>query len=151
MKAQDQLVGALDRLLEVVVLLNHDMTASLAAEDLTVARATLLWTLADRGPSPQKALADALGVTARNVTGLVDGLEAGGYVTRERHPEDRRSVLVTLTAQGAEWATRQRREQAGLARALFGAMDPARFEGLVGGLDDVLKSLRDLGLEARPE
>jgi DNA-binding MarR family transcriptional regulator len=36
----------------------------------------------------------------RNVTGLVDALQADGFVMRSPHPTDQRTTLVTLTEQG---------------------------------------------------
>ncbi len=39
----------------------------------------------------QRALADALQVTPRNVTGLVDALADSGFVERAPHPTDRRA------------------------------------------------------------
>lgn len=38
-----------------------------------------------------------LGLTSGAVTGLVDRLEAGGWVRRERDPDDRRRVYVWLS------------------------------------------------------
>ena len=140
----DDRVVALDRVLELTVLLGRDMTASLAASGLTVARTTLLWHLRAAGPSTQRALADALGVSARNVTGLVDGLAAAGLVTREPHPGDRRATLVTPTARGRELLDELARGQAELAEQLFGGLPPDRLAGLVAALDDVLERLRAL-------
>ena len=142
--------AALDQVLSLVVLLNEDMTRSLAKDDLTVSRATLLWTLAQTGPCPQRVLADALGVSARTVTGLVDGLVATGFVTREPHPGDRRATLVTFTPRGSGWLERRRRDQAELGRELFGSMPAERFRAFTAGLADVLARLRALGLEHRP-
>jgi DNA-binding MarR family transcriptional regulator len=65
---------ALDQPLELVVLLNEDMTESLAGEGLTLSRAHLLWLLHHDSATTQRALVDSLKVTPRNVTGLVDGL-----------------------------------------------------------------------------
>jgi DNA-binding MarR family transcriptional regulator len=141
---------ALDQMLELVVLLNHDMTQSLAARGLTVSRATLLWTLRRTGPSPQHNLADALGVTARTITGLVDGLAAAGLVTREPHPADRRATLVSLTDAGTEIVATLEREQEELGRQLFGGMPRERFDGFVAGLSDIVKTLHGLGLAHRP-
>ena len=42
-------------------------------------------------------LKEELGVTATNVTALVDSLEKDGLVTRKRHPTDRRATIVELT------------------------------------------------------
>ena len=39
-------------------------------------------------------------VTPRNVTKLVDGLEAEGLVVREPHPHDRRATLIRITPAG---------------------------------------------------
>jgi len=47
-------------------------------------------------------------VRGPTVTGLLDGLEAGGYLSRERDPDDRRRLLVSLTAAGRELADRFR-------------------------------------------
>ncbi|MGY1672033.1 MarR family winged helix-turn-helix transcriptional regulator [Geodermatophilus sp. SYSU D00710] len=144
MTADDARVAALDRVLELTVLLGRDMTASLAASGLTVARTTLLWHLRAAGPSTQRALADALGVSARNVTGLVDGLVAAGLVTREPHPADRRAALVTPTARGQALLDELARGQAELAGQLFGGLPADRLGGLVAALDDVLERLRAL-------
>ncbi|MGY1784540.1 MarR family winged helix-turn-helix transcriptional regulator [Geodermatophilus sp. SYSU D00698] len=137
-------VAALDRVLEVTVLLGRDMATSLAAEGLTVARTTLLWRLRSAGPSTQRALADALGVSARNVTGLVDGLAGAGLVTREPHPTDRRATLVTPTARAGRLLEEMAAGQAQLAEQLFGGLTPDRLDGLVSALDEVLDRLRAL-------
>ncbi|MGY1726531.1 MarR family winged helix-turn-helix transcriptional regulator [Geodermatophilus sp. SYSU D01062] len=140
----DARVAALDRVLEVTVLLGRDMATSLAAEGLTVARTTLLWRLRAAGPSTQRALADALGVSARNVTGLVDGLAEAGLVTREPHPTDRRATLVTPTARAEQLLEEMAAGQERLAEQLFGGLAPDRLDGLVSALDEVLERLRAL-------
>lgn len=47
-------------------------------------------------------LAEALGVTARNITTIVDGLEHEGLIARTPDPTDRRAILVELTPKGQE-------------------------------------------------
>lgn len=135
---------ALDRVLELTILLGDDMSRELARRGLTQARTHLLWAVGDGGPTTQRALADALGVSARNVTGLVDGLEQTGFVTREPHPTDRRATLVTLTAHGAETVDQLRRDYAELADLLFGRLSAARFETFAGALDEIVAALRDV-------
>src|ERR1700761_5167301 len=92
---------ALDELLHLVALLNRDMTESLGRLGLTPARAHLVWVLHHQGPATQRALATALSVTPRNVTGLVDALVDTEFVMRQPHPTDRRATLVSLTDHGA--------------------------------------------------
>jgi DNA-binding transcriptional ArsR family regulator len=41
-------------------------------------------------------LARATGLTTASITGVVDRLEEGGFVTRERDPHDRRRVVVQI-------------------------------------------------------
>ena len=61
------------------------------------------------GPLTAGEIGTHLGLTSGAVTGLIDRLEAGGWVRRERDPADRRRVIVhTSTERGAElWAVYQ--------------------------------------------
>lgn len=146
MGSPPQHTEALGRILELVVVLSDDMTRSLAAQGLTDARAHLLWELRRRGPSTQRVLADALRVSPRNITGLVDALVATGFVTREPHPTDRRATLVTFTDHGAATTAAMERDQHEFARILFADMPGERLAALVEGLDDVLARLRAHGV-----
>lgn len=89
------------------------MAEDLAAGGLTRARATLMTQSHRLGPANQRALADALRVTSRNITGLVDGLVEAGPVARSRHPDDRRATLVSLTDAGARAGRRTCRGRTG--------------------------------------
>jgi DNA-binding MarR family transcriptional regulator len=123
-------------------LLNDDMTQAIAALGLTPSRTHLLWELGQRGPVPQRLLADALKVTPRAVTGLVDALVASGLVTREPHPRDRRATLVTLTPSGETLTGRLTRDHKALARALFGAMSKTELDRFLRGLNGVIDRLQ---------
>lgn len=146
MKDLDSYRAALGRILELVVLVNDDMTKSLARDGLTVSRAGLLWELQQRGPTTQRELADALRVSARNITGLVDGLVATGFVTREAHPTDRRATLVSFTEHGAAAAAAMDRDHQEFARLLFEGMPQHQFDCFVAGLSEVLARLGAAGL-----
>lgn len=143
--------SALDQVLELTVLLHTDMTDSLARHGLTVSRAHLLWVLHQHGPSTQRVLAESLGVSARNITGLVDGLVRTGFVTREQHPTDRRATLVSFTGHGASVTGEMERGQQELARLLFAGLPADRYECFVAGLGDVLNRLRDRLQENREQ
>lgn len=45
-------------------------------------------------------LSNAIGMTTAGMTGLVDRLEADGFVRRERDPADGRRVVLSLTKKG---------------------------------------------------
>lgn len=118
------------------------MTQAFEALGLTPSRTHLLWELGQRGPVPQRALAEALKVTPRAVTGLVDALVADGLVTREPHPTDRRATLVTLTPRGKTLVAQLRRDHKRLARALFASMSRREFDGFARALSGVIDRLR---------
>ena len=50
--------------------------------------------------SEPAVLADLLHVSRQTMTGLLDRLEAGGFVTRRDHPTDRRRKVVRLSGKG---------------------------------------------------
>jgi DNA-binding MarR family transcriptional regulator len=68
----------------------------------SVPRLRLLYELHCNGPRKMTDLADCLGVTPRNVTALVDGLEGESLVRRVAHPSDRRVTIVEITGGAAE-------------------------------------------------
>jgi DNA-binding MarR family transcriptional regulator len=143
MRTTEQHGAALGQVLELAVLMNDDMTRSLARDGLTVARAHLLWELHHRGPSTQRVLAEALDVSPRNITGLVDALAATGFVSRQPHPTDRRATLVSFTEHGARTAREMDEGRQQLAELLFGQMSDPQFDGLAGGLGMVLARLKE--------
>lgn len=137
----------LSRLFEVTVVLSDAMTVALSERGLTTSRAEVLWRLHRDGPTTQRDLSEALAVTPRNVTGLVDGLEAGGFVTREPHPTDRRATLVTLTKGGAKAAQSLAEDQDQMDAVLFGDLSPKQRQLLAAALDHVLDRLPTLRTE----
>lgn len=135
---------AFDRLLEIAVLLQDDMAQSLAGNGLTVARTHLLWELHQLGPSTQQALAVALKVSPRNVTGLVDALQSHGYVERRPHPTDRRALLVTLTDLGRRTMTAMESDRQHAAARLTADRTGEELEQFGRTLDIVAARLRRL-------
>jgi DNA-binding MarR family transcriptional regulator len=111
--------AALERLWGLVLVLGDEMQSGLAERGLTAARAELLWVLQTTGTLTQGSLSNALRTTPRNVTGLVDALEADGFVTRAAHPTDRRATLVKLTKKGLSATQAMRRDQDQFARVIF--------------------------------
>ena len=137
--------AALDRLLELVVVISNDMAASLTEMSLTEARTRVLWELHRRGPLTQRQLAEALDVTPRNITGLVDALVETGHVTREPHPHDRRATLVSFTSKGSATATDLERGHEQFAHVLFAGVSDDMVAGFVAGIDHALTRLYEHG------
>jgi DNA-binding MarR family transcriptional regulator len=106
----------------------------------------VLWELRSRGPVLQRELAEALDVAPRTMTGIVDGLVATGFVTRQPHPTDRRATLVTLTPHGEATTAAMAADQAQFVEILFGGMSEQRLTCLLDGVEAVLARLRQHGL-----
>ena len=140
----DELTTALDKVLHLSTLVATDLARFEQDSGLTAARIHLLWTLGHTGPSTQQALATALDVSPRNVTGLVDGLVASGHVTRETHPTDRRATLVTPTELGRRTIRDLRDSHDDLARHLFGAVPAQRLAAFVTTLDETTATFERL-------
>jgi MarR family transcriptional regulator, organic hydroperoxide resistance regulator len=70
--------------------------------NLTLAQLKSLFFIAAREKTNFKKLAEALGVTPPNVTGIIDRLVEQGLVTRTENPEDRRIMLLQSTDKGVE-------------------------------------------------
>lgn len=137
-------ITVLDRLLAIASLFRSDMARSFAGTSLTETRVHALWVLADRGPSTQQDLSSALSVTPRSVSALVDSLVATGYAERRSHPNDRRAVLVELTAHASEMMRRMQDDHRRLSAALLGAVHEPDRPAFERGLDAVLGKLDEL-------
>ena len=57
--------------------------------------------LARGEPASPRDIISYLSLTSGAGTALLDRLESAGFIRRERHPEDRRSVLIVLDAAAA--------------------------------------------------
>jgi DNA-binding MarR family transcriptional regulator len=87
-------------------------------------RLRLLNAVQCHGPQKMADLAGALAVTPRNVTALVDGLEADGLIRRVPHSTDRRVTMVELTCNSASVASQFRAFQDSVG-GLFAGLDEA--------------------------
>jgi DNA-binding MarR family transcriptional regulator len=66
----------------------------------------VLSNLDSAGGQTQQQLADALGIHRNNMVGLIDEMEAAGWVRRHRSQRDRRAFDVRLTRAGSALVSR---------------------------------------------
>lgn len=110
------------------------MWASMLSErDLTPHHFGVLTALAQLGEAHQQRLAAVIGVDARNLVGIIDGLSERALLERRNDPRDRRRHRIRLTAQG-EAAVAELRD-AGTA------IEDEMFRGLTPGERDRLHAL----------
>jgi DNA-binding MarR family transcriptional regulator len=95
---------------------------------LGFARGRVLWALRETGPVLMRALSDRLGVSPRTITGLVDSLEADGWVRRNPHPHDRRATIISLTPASETTLTKLTDTYNALGHYLLGDVPAADLE-----------------------
>ena len=100
--------------------------ASVANAGESESRLRLLYELHCNGPRKMADLADTLSVTPRNITALVDGLEAESLVRRSPHPTDRRITMIELTGGAATVQERFDLFQAAVTGLFADLSDPDR-------------------------
>ena len=93
--------------------------------------------LRDKGALSAGALGESLGLASASMTALLDRLERAGYARRQPHVNDRRSVMVELTAAGrAEVGTLFDLLGSDVATALSDT-SPAELEAVARFLDEI--------------
>lgn len=86
-------------------LMNRFLAARLAQLSITELEMHILLHLSDRKAAPIAEIQHAFGLRPSTLTHGLDRLESRGYLTRRLNPDDRRSLLVVLTADGEFMAT----------------------------------------------
>lgn len=89
--------------------------------NVSMSQLHVLWLLQHHGAMAMSRLADLLGVSLSNATGIIDRMEEHGLIERVRVPDDRRLVLVKPASAGVRALTetethRRDRMRAVLAR-----------------------------------
>jgi DNA-binding MarR family transcriptional regulator len=113
--------GSLRELSVQFSLLNGRVSARLGLREVDL---DCLDLIARHGPFTPSALARRTGLHPATVTGILDRLERGGWITRSRDPEDRRAVRVHAV-----------RDRGGEIFKLFAGMN-ARMEEIYADYDD---------------
>jgi len=115
---------------------------------MTVPRAAMLLALANKkGRIGMSALGDMNGLSPRNMTVLVDGLEKEGLVERVPHPSDRRITLIGITESGSRLVKSALGPSQAKAAALFDDLSATEQKELVRLLTKLLGALRKRGID----
>ncbi|AMU19966.1 Putative transcriptional regulator, MarR [Mycobacteroides abscessus subsp. bolletii] len=115
---------------------------------MTVPRATVLIGLSTRTePAGMSELGDYLGMSPRNMTVLIDGLEREGLVRRTPHPRDRRITCVEITDNGMKVARDKLGPSELVSASLFDDLSAREQADLLRLLGKVSESLRARGID----
>jgi len=108
---------------------------------ISMAQFHIAVTLQRNGIMPMSRLAELLGVSLSNASGLIDRLEERGYVERTRVPEDRRVVLVRVTDNGARLIEENDALSDELMRDVLGRLDATELPAIARATADVRAAL----------
>jgi DNA-binding MarR family transcriptional regulator len=89
-------------------------------------------------------LARHMGVTASTMSLMVDRLERGGYVRRERSPRDGRRVNLRLTPAGVGIKKQQKVLEPDLIEAMLQQLEPVRRQQALEGLELLAQAAKEM-------
>ena len=108
-----------------------------------LSRSMILGALYCKGPLTMAEIADELNVTRKNITTLVDGLEADGLVKRTPHPTDRRATVIQPTMHGKEIGCTMQTEFITTIGSIYDCLSSPERDQLKVLLDKLLVSLEE--------
>jgi len=126
-----------DSLVQVSFMVIAALTRVAAEHDLSLTQLRVLGILRDREPTMAE-LATYLGLERSTVSGLIDRATQRGLVHKTGHPDDGRSVRVSLTAEAQRLATRVIAEIGALTAPLTGRLNSSEQKRLTALLTKLL-------------
>ncbi len=129
------IAASVRRLIGDAVLHNHAVAQEVG---LGASDAQFVGLLGQHGPLTPGRLATLSGLTTGTVTGVIDRLERGGFVRRERDADDRRKVLVVLVPEGMQRLGEHYREHGEHLERVLAARSAEELRTIAAFLDDLL-------------
>ncbi len=94
------------------------------------------------GGVSQSQIATGLAKSPANITRILDRLEAKSWLERRSNPEDRRSSLIFLTAEGTALIDRVRRDLADAEQRVIADIPENQLEAIRQGLLSMQKNIQ---------
>ena len=113
----------------------------LVRQGVSMTHLNILWQLAGHGELGMSRIADTLGVSMSNATGLIDRMEERGLVERARLTDDRRVVHVRLTARGREVVRQFEVFRSDLMQAVLSRLDDEQLDRIARAVTDIRAAL----------
>jgi DNA-binding MarR family transcriptional regulator len=124
-----------DRLHSAAIHLLRGVRREDAAAGLPPAQLSALSVLVFGGPVSLGRLAEAEQVRSPTMSRIVTSLERAGFVTREPHPDDARSILIAATPAGHDLLVAGRRRRVGLLESRLRELSPDELAALRAAAD----------------
>jgi DNA-binding MarR family transcriptional regulator len=117
------------------------MNDSAGVADLKQSQVKAIYAFRDQDSFSMKELADRAGVKLPNMTMMVDEMERSGMIMRVRDKDDRRKVMVGLTAKGRKIRNGFLKKRQTFAKEMFVKLQKDDKEELLSSLASVCRIL----------
>ena len=121
----------------------------LVQSHVSMSQMHVLWLLQHHGEVSMSRLAELLGVSLSNATGIIDRMEEHGFIERARVPDDRRVVLVRPTPAGLRALSETESTKRDRMRAVLGRI-PASERPIVLAAFRTLRRALSAEIETSP-
>jgi DNA-binding MarR family transcriptional regulator len=133
------------QLVELLRQINKEISKRLVPifreKKLSIAEISVLMRM-NRPPACRASeLAAMIGIPSSTVTGILDRLERRGLLERRRDPNDRRSILITITQKTKDFVADLMTSMEGMLREAFRSLPDSRTQRLIEDLRFILKAL----------
>jgi DNA-binding MarR family transcriptional regulator len=128
-----------DELGAVLARLYSFLRRAILPKEMSLTQALALNTLRDLGPQRVTDLAQLEGVRQPTCTGLVNAMEADGWVQRRVYEDDKRVVLIELTEAGHAILRSMSEARAAVLDRYLEALSETEREGLAASLPGLSK------------
>ncbi len=133
------------QLAELLMGINKEISKRLVPmfreQKLSIAEISVLMKM-NRTPTCRASeLAAMIGIPSSTVTGILDRLEKRGLLERRRDPNDRRSILITVTQKTKDFVANLITSMEGMLREAFRSMPDSRTQRFIEDLQFILNAL----------
>ena len=113
----------------------------LVQSQVSMSQLHVLWLLQHQGAMTMSRLAELLGVSLSNATGIIDRMEANQLIERVRVPDDRRLVLVQPAAAGRNALSETESHRRDAMRGVIRRLSPAERPVVLAALRSLRRAL----------
>jgi DNA-binding MarR family transcriptional regulator len=118
---------------------------------VSMAQLNIMYILHRNGEMTMSHLADVLNVSFSSATGLIDRMEERDFIERSRVPEDRRIVVVRLTAAGRDLLEEIDTLSADLLRRVLTRLDAPQLDAMAHAIADLRAAVETNAMAASPD
>lgn len=109
--------------------------------ELSIGQPRILNKLYEEDHITQKQLSDRCRLDVASISRALDKLEEAGYLTREKHPDCRRSFQVVLTPRGREKAAAVHEKFHSLDERIWQGIEASELEAFLACAQKILRNM----------